>query len=104
MKINDAQTVQLEPGASTAKKYPAAISGNTVNILPTQSNYTNYVEVVNIVPPSAETGRSIGIGLSSSVKQQVIQCSNHNLRRCNRSNKAGTCRDNYRKSSKFRHC
>ena len=43
MKVNNIQTVQLEPGATTAKKYPAAISGNTVNILPIQSNDTNYV-------------------------------------------------------------
>jgi hypothetical protein len=53
-KLNNIQTVQLEPGATPAKKYPAEISGNTVNILPIQSNDTNYIEVVNIVPPSAE--------------------------------------------------
>jgi hypothetical protein len=64
MKINDIQTVQLEPGATTAKKYPAVISGNTVNILPLQSGDSNYITVTSITPPSAETGRSIGIDLS----------------------------------------
>ena len=55
LKLNDMQTVQLEPGATLAKKYPAVISGTTVNISPIQSHDGNYVEVVNIVPPSAET-------------------------------------------------
>ena len=100
MKINDIQTVQLEPGATLANKYPSSISGNTVNRLPIQSNDTNYVEVVNIVPPSAETGRSkIGIGLSSSVKKQIDQCSNHNLRSCIRSIHTGTYWDNQWKLS-----
>jgi hypothetical protein len=36
-KLNNIQTVQLETGATPAKKYPAEISGNTVNILPLQS-------------------------------------------------------------------
>ena len=35
-KINNVQTVQLEPGETIAKKYPAVISGNTMNILPIQ--------------------------------------------------------------------
>jgi hypothetical protein len=39
------QTVQLEPGATPAKKYPAVISGTTVNILPIQSNDIDYVVV-----------------------------------------------------------
>jgi hypothetical protein len=69
--INNIQTVQLEPGATPAKNYPAEISGNTVNILPIQSNDTNYIEVVNIVPPSAETGRPIGIDLSASAKSKL---------------------------------
>ena len=42
-----------------------------MNILPIQSNDTNYIEVVNIVPPSAETGRSIGIDLSASAKNTL---------------------------------
>ena len=42
-----------------------------MNILPIQSNDTNYIEVVNIVPPSAETGRSIGIDLSASAKNKL---------------------------------
>jgi hypothetical protein len=42
-----------------------------VNILPIQSNDTNYIEVVNIVPPSAEIGRSIGIDLSASAKSKL---------------------------------
>ena len=64
-------TVQLEPVATTAKQYPAVISGNTVNILPIQSNDTNYAEVVDIVPPSAETGRSMFIDSSSSVARKL---------------------------------
>ena len=70
-KLNNIQTVQLETGATPAKKYPAEISGNTVKILPIQSNDTNYIEVVSIVPPSAETGRSIGIDLSASAKRKL---------------------------------
>jgi hypothetical protein len=45
LKLNDMQTVQLEPGATPAKKYPAVISGTTVNILPIQSNDIDYVVV-----------------------------------------------------------
>ena len=52
------------------------ISGNTVNILPIQSNDTNYVVVNNITPPSAETGRSIGIALSDSAKSAISTFSN----------------------------
>ena len=47
------------------------MSGNTVNILPIQSNDINYIEVVNIVPPSAEICRSIGIDLSASAKSKL---------------------------------
>ena len=42
-----------------------------MNILPIQSNDTNYIEVVHIVPPSAEIGRSIGIDLSASAKNKL---------------------------------
>ena len=31
LKLTDLQTVQLEPGAAPAKRYPAVISGTTVN-------------------------------------------------------------------------
>jgi hypothetical protein len=70
-KINDIQTVQLEPGATTAKKYPAEISGNTVSILPFQSSDDNFIQVSNITPPSDELGRSIGIDLTTSVKHKI---------------------------------
>jgi hypothetical protein len=36
-KLSNFKTIQLEPGATLAKKYPAVISGTTVNILPIQS-------------------------------------------------------------------
>jgi hypothetical protein len=45
MKTNDIQTVQLEPGATSEKQYPAVIAGNSVNILPIKSSDTDYVEV-----------------------------------------------------------
>ena len=63
--------IQLEPGSSPEKKYPAVISGNTVDILPIQSGDSNYVTVTSIIPPSAETGRSIGIDLSDSAKSTI---------------------------------
>ena len=75
-KINNIQTVQLEPGATVAKKYPAEISGNTVNILPIQSGDSNYVVVNSITPPSGETGRSIGIDLNDTVKNKTQQYPN----------------------------
>jgi hypothetical protein len=41
-KINNIQTVQLEVGATVAKKYPAEISGNTITILPLQTSDENF--------------------------------------------------------------
>ena len=70
-KINNIQTVQLEPGETPAKKYPAMISGNTVSILPLQSSDDNFIQVSNITPPSAELGRSIGIDLKDTVKATI---------------------------------
>ena len=70
-KINGIQTVQLEPGATVAKKYPAEISGNTVSILPLQSSDDNFVQVSDITPPSAELGRSSGIDLNATVKMKI---------------------------------
>ena len=67
-KINNFQTVQLEPGATPTKKYPAEISGNYVAILPLQSSDDNFIQVSNITPPSDELGRLIGIDLTTAVK------------------------------------
>ena len=78
------QTVQLEPGATPAKKYPAVISGTTVNILPIQSNDANYVLVNSVTPPSAETGRSISIDLSDSAKTAISNA--HQYARRNEAN------------------
>ena len=75
-KLNNIQTVQLEPGATVAKTYPAEISGNTVTILPLQSSDDNFIQVTNITPPSAESGRSIGIDLKDTVKNKTQQYSN----------------------------
>ena len=77
-KLNNIQTVQLETGATVAKKYPAEISGNTVSILPLQSSDDNFIQVTNIIPPSAELGRSSGIDMNDTVKtknQQYPNCS-----------------------------
>ena len=43
MKITGIQTVQLEPGATLAKKYPAEITGNTVNIQSLQTSDENFI-------------------------------------------------------------
>ena len=51
------QTVQVETGATPAKKYPAEVSGNTITILPLQTSDDNFIQVTNITPPSAESGR-----------------------------------------------
>ena len=72
-EINNIQTVRLEPGETPAKKYPAVISGHTVNILPTQSNDNDYIFVVNVYPPSPELGRSIAIDISETFKTRIYQ-------------------------------
>ena len=70
-KITNVQTVQLEPGANPTKKYPAAISGNDIKILPVQSSDENYIQVLNITPPSRELGRSIGIDINNTIKTKL---------------------------------
>ena len=70
-KIDTIQTVQLEPGATIAKKYPAEISGNTVTILPLQTSDDNFILITNITPPSAELGRSIGIDMPVALKTKL---------------------------------
>jgi hypothetical protein len=70
-KINNIQTVQLEVGATVAKKYPAEISGNTVTILPLQTSDENFILVTNITPPSPELGRSIGIDMPVALKTKL---------------------------------
>ena len=47
------------------------ISGNTVNILPIQSNDNDYISVVNVYPPSPELGRSIAIDISEAFKTRI---------------------------------
>ena len=83
-KLDNIQTVQLETGATPAKKYPAEISGNTVNILPLQSGDSNYITVTSITPPSAELGRSIDIDLSESAKSVIYNA--HNYAKTNEDN------------------
>jgi hypothetical protein len=67
IKINNIQTVQLEVGATVAKKYPAEISGNTdLTILQTRDD--NFIPVTNVTPPSPELGRSIGIDMPLAIR------------------------------------
>ena len=58
-KINNIQTIQLEPGATPAKKYPAEISGNSIAILPPQSNTHQLLQTTKLNTPSDEFGRPI---------------------------------------------
>ena len=70
-KINNIHTVQLEPGSTVAKTYPAVISGNTVKILPLQTSDEHFILVTNITPASAELGRSIGIDMPLALKNKT---------------------------------
>ena len=75
-KNNNIQTIQLASGATPAKKYPVDISGNTVSILPLQTSDENFILISNITPPSADSGRSIGIYLKDTAKTKKQQYPN----------------------------